>query len=774
MSRPPEPRHRPEGQEEHQRKLAALRTRLHEDAPALNTPADWARCLRLAALMPGEDFANVLLVSAQRPGAVMVADYRQWTAMGRQVRRGEKGIEVFAVPPRQRPQARGKQHDEEEPGWRDATRIAHVWDLPQTTGQPPAVPVGLPALGPVPAGLRDALCWLARREGFAVEQEHGVPADGTTFWTARRIRLPSEASEDQTVWALAHQLGHVLLRHGDGLPPGTTTSGCAGARKSEADSVAFIVCARHGVPVAHELAHPSSWAGRDPRAQPAAIILAAGQRITAAAARITRHTGRLLRGDDSGQPATSTEQPAAAHAHSPASSPAVATSAPPAARQVPAGPSPRTRRVLQHAQDFYTAQLPVGWAPAYLTSRGISAEVAAEWGIGYAPAGWTTLTDHLRRLGHGDDDIEAAGLAKRSTRGTPIDRFRDRVMVPVHDEHGELAGFIGRAHPNARPDIPKYLNSPETAGYKKGSLLFGLHRARQALAHGATPVIVEGPFDAIAVTLADPAQHAGLAPCGTALTTQQASLLSQAADLPRTGILVAFDSDPAGRKAAARAYGILRPHTWKLQSALLNAKDPAQIVQQDGPAALRSLLREHREPLSAVVIDTHLEGWKRHLGDTEGRFRAMHSTASLIAKLLPADATSQVRRLTGGRDMKMLDDMLRPVENPQLPQIARTLPTDAACQVVRAACALDFGVSDVLAEVANAANRSARSPKGQHRARREGPIPACPDRGPGAPILADGSFPESPFALDASTSSAEPLSRAGPPASRLRPARRSR
>jgi len=745
MPRPPEPGREQERKEERQHKLAALRARLGEEARSLRTPDDWAGCLRVAALMPGEDFANILLISAQRPDAVMVADYRQWTAMGRHVRRGEKGIEVFAVPPRRRPSPKEGQHDKNEPSWRDSNRVAHVWDLPQTTGKPITVPVGLPRTAHAPAGLRDALCWLARREGFTVEQEHGAPADGTTFWAARRIRLPSGASEDQAVWALAHQLGHILLHHGEGLSPGATTSGCAGIRKAEADSIAFIACARHGVPVTGELARPASWAGSDPRAHPAETILAAGQRITTAAAHITRHTNRLLHGDGPDQPVELAAQPPAVRAA--ASNPAAAAATPRAnARQPSAEPSPRTRRVLQHAQDFYATQFAASWAPAYLESRGISAAVAAEWDIGYAPAGWTTLTDHLRSLGHGDDEIQAAGLAKPSTRGTLIDRFRDRVMLPVHDERGAIAGFIGRARPDVGPDVPKYLNSPETAGFRKGSLLFGLHRAGPALTQGAIPVIVEGPFDAIAVNLADPGQHAGLAPCGTALTSQQASLLSQAADLPRAGILVAFDSDTAGRKAAARAYSILRPHTPKLQSAQLNAKDPAQIMQQDGPEALRAILREHREPLSAVVIDTHIEGWDRHLADTEGRYRAMHSVASLIAGLLPEDTAAQVRQLTEGRDLVMLDDSLRPVENPQLLQIAGTLSADTTFQVVRAASTLGAEVPEVMAEVANAVNRSAHSPKGQRRAPLDDPRAAQADRSAPAPGLASASFPRPPLA----------------------------
>ena len=647
--------------------------------------------------------------------------------------------------------------------------------MSQTTGQPLAVPVGLPPPGQAPPGILGALRWLARREGFAVEHEQGGPADGTIFWAARRIRLPPGLGDGQVVWALAHQLGHILLGHGSGLPAGTTTSDCAGIRKAEADAIAFIVTARHVITAATELAHPASWAGRDPRAQPGAAILAAGQRITAAAARITRHTDRILHGDDPSPAIPAFTPPDRPHPaqRGAVSTPGAAVSRP-AVAETPTEPTASTRRILEHAQDFYVGQLSGSWASGYLDSRGISAAVAAEWHIGYAPAGWTTLTDHLRRLGHGDDEIEAAGVAKPSSRGTLIDRFRDRVMLPVHDEQGRLAGFIGRARPGAGDGVPKYLNSPETAGFRKGSLLFGLHRACPALAQGAIPVIVEGPFDTIAVNLADPGRHAGLAPCGTALTSQQVGLLSQAADLPHVGILVAFDGDTAGRKAAARAYSILRPHTWKLQSALLNAKDPAPSVQEDGPAALRAILREHREPLAALVIDAHIGERERHLDDTEGRYRAMHSTASPIAGLLPDQTAARISQLTGGRDLVLVDDMLHPVDNPQLPRIARVLAADAACQVVRAAWILGFDVSEVLAEVANAVTRSARSPKGQRRALRDNPGAPRPDGSPAAPVLASDSFPSSPLVRRIGTTSVASLSRTGSPASRPRPARRSR
>ena len=468
----------------------------------------------------------------------------------------------------------------------------------------------------------DALCWLARREGYTVELEHGPPPDGTVFWAVRRIRIPPGLSGEQAVWALAHQLGHVLLHHDPGYPPGTTTTGCAGLRKAEADSVAWITCARHGITPAGDLPYPASWAGTDPRAQPAATILAAGHRITAAGTRITGHTSRILHGDPA--PVLLARPGPAAQAANPgagrqdAATPQAGIS--PIQPVVSHGTEPDGAicRVLADALAFYTGQLAGSWAPGYLHARGITAGAIQHWHIGYAPAGWTALTSHLRRLGHHDDAIQAAGLATCSSRGTLIDRFRDRIMLPVHDAAGMLAGFTGRANPDAGPDTPKYLNSPETVTYKKSHLLFGLYQARPALARGAVPVIVEGAFDAIAISIADPGRHAGLAPCGTALTCEQAAQLSQAADLPRTGIIVAFDSDTAGRKAAVRAHGILRPLTGKLQSVTLDGKDPAEILQRDGPAALRVILREHRQPLSALLIDASIEEWGRRLDDIDG------------------------------------------------------------------------------------------------------------------------------------------------------------
>jgi DNA primase len=726
----------PDTSADREQKLAMLRARVQDEAGRIRTAEDWARSLDTAARLR-ESFANSLLILAQRPDATLVKGYEDWRKTGRQVLRGEPGIEVFSrapghAEPRRRPAGGDPRPPEEGQGWREATRVAYVWDIFQTSGQPVTLPSPAPAASAqAPDGLWDALCWLGRRLGYTIEHEQGAPADGVTWWTARRIRILPSLGAAEAALALTHQLGHVLL-HGSGTyPPGATTSGdaCLGIRKAEADAVAHVIGARHGITITGLLGRPQTWAGTDPRAQPGAAILAAGERVTIAAAQITQHLDRALHSQHSAQlqPAqadTATSRPG----RRPQTATPAAARAPALERQAPAPRRPPPSGVLDaiaEAGQFYATQLPGSWAPGYLSSRGIGHAAITQWRIGYAPAGWTALTDHLRGLGHADHDIEAAGLARRSSRGTLIDLFRDRVMLPVHDEHGTLAGFIGRARPGAGPGVPKYLNTPQTDAYKKGELLFGWYLARHRLAEGATPVIVEGPFDAIAVSIADPARYAGLAPCGTALTSQQAGLLTQAAG-PGSGIIVAFDDDPAGRKAAIRAHGILGRVSTRLLSVTLCGRDPAQILQDDGTQALAAILSTQL-PLSAVVIDAAINSWEHRLHEADGPLLAMRSAAAAIAGQLPAATAAAIRRVTAGSELATVDDNMRPATPPELPEIARMLPADTAYQIARVAGRLGItDYSDVLAEVANAAARQER--RSPH----------------GAPHLAGTSFPQPP------------------------------
>ncbi len=661
-------------------------TRIRE----LRTGEDWAQWLRLAARFPGHDLLGLL------------ADTREGATGG-------------------------------------------------TDGQPAE---WRPDLGPggVPPGLWDALAWLARREGFAVDRAHRENAASSTTWRPRRISVSPALASPAAVRALFHELGHVLLhrRNGD-HPPGATTSGCRGVGRIEADSVAYVVSVWLGLDTSsYTWPYVASWAGSDPRAQPEAAVVTAARHITTAAAAITSHLDAALFGRPTQQAETLTPRATIYSADGTPARRRPTGDIPPNARvAAPAGPVPAAiSRALADAEQFYRDRLPGSWVPGYLAGRGVGESAAARWGVGYAPAGWTTLTRYLRGLGHGDDDITAAGLARRSSRGTLIDYFRDRVVLPVRTPDGAVAGFIARAHPDAGPNAPRYLNSPNTAAYVKGDLLFGLFEAREQFARGAVPVLVEGPFDAIAVSLGGPRRHVGLAPCGTALTSRQVTALASACDIEEIGVIVALDGDRAGREAAVRAYSVLSAVTSKAVAMTLpTGRDPADILQSDGAAALRSILGQRAEPLAQVVIDAHLDQWSPRLHEPEGQLGALRSAASLIASMLPPEVAGQVLCVTGGRRLDPVGDDLHPVAHTELPVIARLLPIGAACQIARVAERLGTDLSDVIAEVANAlASATSTSRRLTGSARDDAGRHQRPPRASDATHVSAVGFPGQPLA----------------------------
>jgi DNA primase len=294
---------------------------------------------------------------------------------------------------------------------------------------------------------------------------------------------------------------------------------------------------------------------------------------------------------------------------------------------------------------FYRRLLPGSWVPGYLTGRGFAPAVQEHWQAGYAPAAWDTLTRHLRAGGYPDTLIEAAGLARRSRRGDLIDTFRDRAMLPIRSGDGTIVAFIGRAAEHADPRVPKYLNSPGSGLYNKSEVLFGLWEARGQLASGARPVIVEGPFDAIAVTAACAGRHIGVSPCGAVLTVQQATALEAAADLRTAGVLVAFDPDQAGRRAAISAYHLLSPLTGNTTAAILPpGRDPAQILNDHGPAGLAGMLVRHTQPLADLVIDAEVDRWSQWLRHPERQIKALRAAAPVIAAVHPAQVARHVAR----------------------------------------------------------------------------------------------------------------------------------
>ena len=249
---------------------------------------------------------------------------------------------------------------------------------------------------------------------------------------------------------------------------------------------------------------------------------------------------------------------------------------------------PYTPERLAHINEltaqFYEQRLIGSWAQPYLAER-LRQDITGHPTIrpGYAPDGWTTLIHHLRAKGVTDDEMLTAGVVTTASTGRLLDRFRDRVVFPItHD--GLVLGFVGRRSPTGDDDkrIPKYLNTGDTPLFHKGDQLFVTGPV-----DGTIPVLVEGPMDAIAVTLAMNGTHTGVAPLGTALTEPQATQLAAMHRQP----IVATDADLAGQAASERDYWALVVHGANPDHCELpQGADPASLVAEGEREDLRAVI----------------------------------------------------------------------------------------------------------------------------------------------------------------------------------------
>ncbi|PZX13723.1 DNA primase [Palleronia aestuarii] len=250
----------------------------------------------------------------------------------------------------------------------------------------------------------------------------------------------------------------------------------------------------------------------------------------------------------------------------------------------------RLTEVLEEAAAFFALRLRSGAgaeACAYLERRGLDRAAQGRWGLGFAPAGWQGLMDHLTGKGIATDLIVAAGLARTSDRGrAPYDVFRNRVMFPIRDARGRLIAFGGRAmDPD---DTAKYLNSPETELFDKGRSLYNHEAARKSANQEKPFVVAEGYMDVIA--LSEAGFTASVAPLGTAITEEQLRLLWSLHPEP----IVALDGDAAGQRAAMRLLDLALPMLEagrSLRFCLLpDGQDPDDLLRAKGRQALANLL----------------------------------------------------------------------------------------------------------------------------------------------------------------------------------------
>jgi DNA primase len=250
------------------------------------------------------------------------------------------------------------------------------------------------------------------------------------------------------------------------------------------------------------------------------------------------------------------------------------------------------------------------WTPnaadEYLRGRRVGADIVTKYGFGFAPDSWDYL---LRRLGqkHGEKKLEQVGLiTPRKEKSGYYDRFRNRLMIPIHSETGALVGFGGRSLDGSEP---KYLNSPESELFNKSRLLYNLHRSKDAMRRYDRAILVEGYFDAIAI------DHAGVpgvvASMGTSLTAGQASLLRRFT----RNVVIAYDGDDAGRNATLRAAQVLLAAGLNVSALdLQGEKDPDSLVQKHGTDKFLDVLSHALD-----IFEFGLREWAADASQLSGR-----------------------------------------------------------------------------------------------------------------------------------------------------------
>lgn len=284
-------------------------------------------------------------------------------------------------------------------------------------------------------------------------------------------------------------------------------------------------------------------------------------------------------------------------------------------------------QAMAATQEFFRAQLAANPAARdYLARRGLDEDIIQRYGIGHAPEGFSGLRDALGTDPRRMQLLERAGLFSKNDRGHVYDKFRNRIMFPIHDRRGRVIAFGGRViNPE---DAPKYLNSPETPLFHKGRELYGLWQVRQALPKITRLIVTEGYMDVVAL-----AQHGvpdAVATLGTATTPEHAELLFRNAP----DVFFCFDGDAAGRRAAVRAMESVLPRMRDGRQAsflfLPDGEDPDSLVRREGAEGFNARL-DDATPLSDFFFDTLSADV--NLSTLDGKARLAERARPLLAQI---------------------------------------------------------------------------------------------------------------------------------------------
>ncbi|MEV7501563.1 DNA primase [Streptomyces sp. NPDC093018] len=291
----------------------------------------------------------------------------------------------------------------------------------------------------------------------------------------------------------------------------------------------------------------------------------------------------------------------------------------------------------------------------FLAERGFDQGAAVHFGVGYSPQGWDHLTRYLRGKGFSDKELILSGLSQDGRRG-PIDRFRGRLMWPIRDIGGEVVGFGARKLYES-DNGPKYLNTPETAIYKKSQVLYGIDLAKKEIAKSSRAVVVEGYTDVMACHLAG--VKTAIATCGTAFGGEHIKILRRLLmDNGSARVIFTFDGDAAGQKAALRAFEDDQKFAAETYIAIApDGMDPCELRLAKGDAAVADLA-EPRTPLFEFALRQIVDRYD--LDTAGGRAAALDEAAPVVAKIkdrsVRREVAVQLAGLVGILDQEFVVD----------------------------------------------------------------------------------------------------------------------
>lgn len=365
----------------------------------------------------------------------------------------------------------------------------------------------------------------------------------------------------------------------------------------------------------------------------------------------------------------------------------------------------RTFEANQLASAYFIQQLAspeAKQARETLISRGFDAESMTNFGVGYAPKGWSNLAEHLRGKGFSEEELVTAGLVSKGERGV-YDRFRGRLVWPIRDANNQVLGF-GARHLYEDDQGPKYLNTSETPVYHKSRVLYGLDLAKKAIAKKRQVVVVEGYTDVMACHLAG--VDTAVATCGTAFGEEHIKVLNRlligSGDAPAE-VIFTFDPDAAGTKAALKVYGDSEKfNALTFVATGPDGLDPSDLRQQRGDSAVVGML-ESKIPLFEFVIRHRIEQFD--LVQLESRIAAARAAAPVVGEITdPALRMGYIRKLADWVSLEVSE--VEPMVNQQAKtgkkESVRDMSMDRQEQpVVEEIDRMERAIAEVLLQVPN-------------------------------------------------------------------------